>query len=388
MNIYHCCAPKTASQWIKAILSDPAVLEGTDLSISDYYREVMLPRISLQKDTFDTTPPPPCNAILTPVYEPYEGFQKIPKQNDYRVFAIIRDPRDIIISWYFSVKLTHEPSSIGVRSHRKSLRELPLYDGLLYSINNCLRPLRIISSWKKAEETNPEVKVFRYEDLTQRDNVQVFKQLFDHCGLSKSEESLQDILKRYSFESLTSRAAGQTDFSSHLRKGVAGDWANYFTREIQQEFSRVHGDLPAALGYQSTEDYLLERQYDSIQSKMNVMQSDLTKIEKDYDAYAQMQQDLQQFNQQVRKKWNAKGHAQHYTQTLQQTQTESTMANWPRIEEIVQHYSQLEHDLTIQQALAEQCQTRIAAMESSKFWKLRSHWIKAKRRLGLTRPDE
>lgn len=32
--------------------------------------------------------------------------------------------------------------------------------------------------------------------------------------------------------------------------------------------------------------------------------------------------------------------------------------------------------------------TRIAAMESSKFWKLRSRWVKVKHKLGLTSPDE
>jgi len=382
MNIYHCCAPKTASQWIKAILSDPEVLEGTGLSISHYYRDVMRPRQGLQKDTFDV--PPPRNAILTPVYATYKVFQKIPKQDNYRVFAVIRDPRDIIISWYFSVKLTHEPSSKGVKTHRQSLRELSLHDGLLYSINNCLRPLKILSSWKDAEEVNPDVKVFRYEDLIQRDNTQVFKQLFDHCGISKSEVSIQNILERYSFEALTNRAAGQTDFSSHLRKGVAGDWANYFTQEIQQEFARVHGNLPVALGYQSTEDYLLERQYDSIQTKVDIVQNVLTEIETGLDTYGKVKQDLQQVNQGV---GYAEGQAQHH-QTPQQTQTTPATVSSPHKETTEQQCRQLEHNLAVQQGLVGQYQARIKAMESSKFWKLRSRWIRAKRRLGLAQLDE
>jgi hypothetical protein len=39
------------------------------------------------------------------------------------------------------------------------------------------------------------------------------------------------------------------DAISHYRKGVSGDWRNYFTPRVQSHLDKVTGGLVAALGY-------------------------------------------------------------------------------------------------------------------------------------------
>ena len=49
----------------------------------------------------------------------------------------------------------------------------------------------------------------------------------------------------------TGRAPGAEDRGSFIRKGVAGDWVNHFTRETAELFDELAGDALVALGYES-----------------------------------------------------------------------------------------------------------------------------------------
>ena len=255
MNIFHCCVQKTASQWIASIFRKSKILESSDLKAFDYYKEVMQQQEQL------VAPPP--NTLLTPIYASYEEFQKIPKPDDYRAFVVIRDPRDIVVSWYFSAALTHGVKhSEMLQALRKDLGSMSFQDGLMLSIEQLNYLFNSLRSWRQSEETDPRIKIFKFEDLTQANRFVVFKELLQHCKISVSDTVLHDVLNQYSFEKLTKRRTGEEDLSSHLRKGMAGDWVNYFNRAVSHKFAEAAGDLPAMLGYQDTKDAFITRQYE------------------------------------------------------------------------------------------------------------------------------
>jgi hypothetical protein len=52
------------------------------------------------------------------------------------------------------------------------------------------------------------------------------------------------------------RARGTEDRTSHYRKGVAGDWRNYFQEQHQERFNELYGDVLVRLGYESSSDWL------------------------------------------------------------------------------------------------------------------------------------
>lgn len=53
---------------------------------------------------------------------------------------------------------------------------------------------------------------------------------------------------RVSVERLSGRAKGVEDRNVHYRKGVAGDWRNYFTDEVHQFSDDKAGDLVSSFG--------------------------------------------------------------------------------------------------------------------------------------------
>ncbi len=106
-NVYHCTVQKCASQWMRALFSDPRVYRASGLRPYRYQDDLpgqFDPR-TLTERRFDE--PFPVNSIATTIYIDYEGFSRIPKPRTYKAFFIMRDPRDVLISWYFSSKHSH-----------------------------------------------------------------------------------------------------------------------------------------------------------------------------------------------------------------------------------------------------------------------------------------
>lgn len=253
-NIYHCCVQKTGSQWIKAILADELVLAKTGMTIYIYHRHLpnqMDPR-KLTERTF--TEPFPVNCILSPLYMDYKSYLSIPKPDFYRTFCIIRDPRDIIISWYFSVKYSHPPMG-KISQHREFLNQTSLTEGLIY----CITYLKdyglfaALQSWVSESAGDVLVKLFRFEELINSEQqFSLLTQLFSHCQFQLSRPEILYLMEKYSFTEMqhnSQKQASENQVVSHYRKGVPGDWQNYFNKDVNTAFVTHLGNIVEALGY-------------------------------------------------------------------------------------------------------------------------------------------
>lgn len=248
-NVFHCCLHKSASQWIRRIMKDARVYKYSGLE-SHHYQSSMPgghdPRPVNQR-TFDS--PFPLRTIVTPIYIDYPGYLAIPKPASSRALFVTRDPRDIVVSWYFSSKLSHRLMG-DLQEVRGCLSDLDQVSGLQYSIRH-LDDFGLFSaqrSWLQSRE-DPTSEVFRFEDLTGSDTLDNFVALFDHCRIALPRTVLEAVLNTYSFERLSGRAKGDEDAHTHFRKGVSGDWQNHFVPEVQAVFDEVTGDLVERLGY-------------------------------------------------------------------------------------------------------------------------------------------
>lgn len=236
-NIYHCTVHKTGSQWIKALFSDPTVYRHSGLLPYDprFYKRRKLPLI-------------PAGRAGLALFHSYPRFKKISKPGTYRAFFVIRDPRDIVISSYFSLRNSHAPMG-DILQARKTLQEVPMKEGLLYVIErhskrNLFKQLR---SWAVAPSSET-FRLFRYEDLTGERQPEEVDQLMRHCGITLPATELEALLSRYSFSRMRKdrEAAGKV---SHYRKGKAGDWGNHFDDEVYAAFTAATGNLVELLGY-------------------------------------------------------------------------------------------------------------------------------------------
>lgn len=248
-NLYHCCIQKSGSQWIKQVLQDPTVFRCCGLSVHDPGRNFIKP---------GRYPQLTCGfadrRIVSPLYITYHDFAAMPKPQTYKAFWVMRDPRDVVCSKYFSVRYSHPMINDGMARLRNKLRDASKEDGLMHFIRAMGRQqspqVICMRSWIN-EVADPLVLLLRYEDLIGPDQHGTFRTLFDHLDIPIPDERLQQVLRRYSFESLSGHQQGVEDPNCHYRKGLAGDWRNHFHAPHKQAFKQATGSLLADLGYES-----------------------------------------------------------------------------------------------------------------------------------------
>lgn len=236
-NVYHCTMRKTASQWIKALLSDPAVYRYSGLLPYD-------PR----PYRWHPPQPFPTGRAVSALFISHSGFMSIPKPARYRAFFTVRDPRDIVVSSYFSYRSSHTPMG-DVPQVRRAIHDKPRKEGLLHVIGHLSRKntFRVLRAWATAPSMEA-VRHFRYEDLTGERQLDEFDRLLRHCGILLPAADLAALRSRYSFSRMRGDH-GSAGTVSHYRKGEPGDWRNHFDDDVHEAFAAATGDLVELLGY-------------------------------------------------------------------------------------------------------------------------------------------
>lgn len=248
-NVYHCCVWKTASQWVRNVLSATEVYRYSGLLPYAYEVHEGRDYRALQERTFDH--PFPRNRIITPLYINYDSFAGMPKPDEYRAFFVARDPRDVVISHYFSSKFSHSENP-GVLEERATVAELPEKEGIIVHLRYMGERgiFDALRSWAEKSDTDPRIRFYRFEDLTGSDQLRWMSDLMDHCDIRLPQESLQAILARLSFEKLSGgRKPGEEDPQHKYRSGKHGGWKKYFDTDVTQAFEEVAGKLTERLGY-------------------------------------------------------------------------------------------------------------------------------------------
>ncbi|AVT28830.1 sulfotransferase [Plantactinospora sp. BC1] len=236
-NLYHCTIRKSASQWVKAVFNDPAVYRYSGLLPYD-------PRP--YKWRYPQAFPP--GRVISSLFVSHKGFMNIPKPDRYRAFFVMRDPRDIVVSSYFSYRNSH--TAMGdILQVRRVLQEKSPKEGLLHMIGHLAEKgtFRSLRAWATAPDAET-IQLFRYEDLTGERQMDEMGRLMRHCGIAIPPPELEALLSRYSFSKMRSAPEGAGTIS-HYRKGRSGDWRNHFDDDVQEAFVAATGDLVELLGY-------------------------------------------------------------------------------------------------------------------------------------------
>ncbi len=207
----------------------------------------------------------------------------------FRGFHVVRDPRDLVVSAYFSHRNSHPtrdwPELI---EHRARLQALGKDEGLLLEMEFDRPYLEEMLRWDYGQ---PHVLELRMEDLTP-DPYRQFLRIFGFLGILDEShqrkgqqlgfvfDSALNILhhqhkwpwprRRASFPAgrlldmvhdnrfsnfAGGREAGQVDEASHYRKGVAGDWRNHFGDRHAARFQELYGEVLLKLGYEASADW-------------------------------------------------------------------------------------------------------------------------------------
>ena len=233
-TIFHITHWKAGSQWLNKIIKSVA----PDAVVHAMVDEVQFRDNSIQE-----------SKIYTALYVTKEKYDLVSVPPNSKKFIIIRDLRDTLISAYFSLKISHPVLDNRIEEWRKHLNQVALEAGLIYLMEKWLPYCANIQwSWLLSGE-----KLYKYEELLD-DDVHMLKMiLIDKCKMDISSNELEKAIISHRFINMTNgRARGVEDVTAHARKGIAGDWENYFTDEVKAMFKIYYGDLLIASGYEQS----------------------------------------------------------------------------------------------------------------------------------------
>lgn len=158
------------------------------------------------------------------------------KDIDMNIIVMVRDPRDICVSatYYWIMKGSYKLEEFNQYFYR-ALES----GGSNPSFQN---------SYIKYKKQIPHF-LYKYEDMVNNDQL-LIENILNYFKLGHDSERLKQALELHSFKSLTKgRSNGEEQIFDHYRKGIIGDWKNYFTEEMNKKFCEKHIDLMKSWGY-------------------------------------------------------------------------------------------------------------------------------------------
>jgi Sulfotransferase domain len=234
-NIFAASSPKSGSQWAKALFDHPVVRRHTGL--------LTLPQLDYQVRS-------PARAFPRGTFVPgfhlsYEEYRRLARPFPHRTVYVFRDPRDVVVSAYFSALRTHRALP-EVNRIRDRVRALPLDEGMSFIVEEMAGRLRDMATWVGAED--PEVATFRLEDIAADEHGEVDRML-RHCGVRLTEPELSTVLQDTSREQLQRRdLARRGDGASHYRL-ERRDFRDLLASHHLDRIEAIVPGLVAELGY-------------------------------------------------------------------------------------------------------------------------------------------
>lgn len=184
--------------------------------------------------------------IYPTVYLPRQVVERVRVPADTRFFVVLRDPRDTLISLYYSQKISHVLDKNFTLEARRQLQSVGKEEGLLALMAGARMQdvLDIHTSW-----TDSDATVLSYESLVERDEELLVPLLTEICPLGVSEDVVRAVIRRNRFEEVSGRARGVENVLSHLRSGRPGEWRRHFSPRVADAFEKRFGDALRRLNY-------------------------------------------------------------------------------------------------------------------------------------------
>lgn len=148
------------------------------------------------------------------IYGPLRNYIPVTQMEDYPVVLVLRDPRDVLTSQYFSIKNSHPLVTPELIRRRKIAQTATVDEHVLGQAD---RFVKTYSEYLEHVYQKKNVLFIRYEEMI-LDFKSCLLKINTHCDLGLTEEQLKKLDKSEKFKKK------HEDQSTHIRKISSGDY--------------------------------------------------------------------------------------------------------------------------------------------------------------------
>jgi len=247
-SIIHFSINRAATQYVKSILKRCAIEDGIEpVRIHDYAFHTDFPYL----DQLSAREMKKYNHIFKSkgyLYSVFGGMvEGIPNLEDYKIVLVTRDPRDILVSKYYSIAYSHPaPSTWGDKHdefivNKNTVRESTIDE---YVLSESKWAYEIFSRYKSLLLDNYDnTYLTTYEQMATNFEVWL-NDLISYCELDLNEEFYQSLLR----ENEAKKPKGE-DVTRHNRKGVPGDYKEKLQPETIRKLNKKFDPILECFNY-------------------------------------------------------------------------------------------------------------------------------------------
>ena len=222
-SLIHFSVNKAATQYVKHILCRCASEQGmVPVGIHEYAWATDFPYL----DSLSASEMQKYRHVFLPegyLYSVFGGMiEGISDLEKYLIVLMIRDPRDVLVSNYYSTAYSHrvpDKESSGYKEFLEKREKTRQIDVDAYVLARSEKVYSVYQRYINLLLNNfPHTLVVKYEDMT-GDFQTWLKKLLEYCKLEISDELLHSLLT----QAKQSRPKKE-DIQRHVRKGVPGDF--------------------------------------------------------------------------------------------------------------------------------------------------------------------
>lgn len=184
-----------------------------------------------------------------------------------KVIYVVRDGRDIMISYYFHQMVGNNRINPSVIKSNRQKLPLDDYNDIKTNLPKFIEYLNTDYlksfnkfSWSQLNENyynqKDNICIVKYEDMLNDAQAELKRALIYLGEENINQDKLDEAVNKLSFKNQTKRKPGEEDKKSFLRKGVAGDWKNYFTKDAAIMFDKYAGQNLIDLGYEQDRSWI------------------------------------------------------------------------------------------------------------------------------------
>lgn len=235
-SILHYTINKAASTFTQSVIHELAIAHG--LIHVNYQRYLLIGNLNQRNELYN---PKRIKIAFNKNGIYYGALRKlvdIPQLNQYRVVLVIRDPRDVLVSQFYSAKFTHPIVNKVHITNREEMRNRTIDEHVLFTTP---RFLKTYTEYCDHLVGNSEVLVLKYEDMV-ANFAQWINQLADHLQLDKHPEIISKIISRTDFSTTKGKIA-------HKRQVSPGNYKTALKPTTIDTLNQKFSDILTKLEY-------------------------------------------------------------------------------------------------------------------------------------------